>query len=179
MSLSRIRTTGAIVMAGVLLTGTSLLGHGALGLPQASAEADQQQSGAGVNPDGKVSATAPSDSESPELGAIGKARIEVAGKLRDATQRLYQEGEVNIAEYLNTQKRYDEVVAEVTVRTAADRVGYLQRRLATYKKIEDATRELLRRGHATQRDALTAELARLDAEYALVKARADARSSSK
>jgi len=179
MSPNKIKTTGAIVMAGVFVTGTSPLGHRALGLPQASAGAGKQQSGAGVAPDGKVSATAPSDFESPELGAIGKARIEVAGKLRDATERLYRGGEVSIVEYLNAQKRYDEVVADVMVRTAADRVRYLEHRVATHKKIEDATRELFRRAHVTERDALTAELARLDAEYALAKARADARSSSK
>jgi len=178
MFLGKIKMTVAIVMAGALVTGTVLLGRRASALPQASVDASKQQV-AGVNSDGKASATAPSGSESHELEAIGKVRIEVAAKLLDATQRLYRQGEVNIVEYLTAQKRYDEVVADVMVKTATDRVRYLGHQVATLKKIEDATRELSRRGQATPRDMLAAELARLDAEYALAKARVDARSSSK
>jgi outer membrane protein TolC len=169
---SKLKTTATILMAGALLSGTALLGHRAIGLPQAPAAAGKQQPRARVDPEGKPTAAAPTGFESPELEAIGKARIEVAAKLRDATQRLWQAGEINIVEYLTVVKRYDEIMADVMVKTDADRVRYLEHQIATLKQIEDGTRELFRRGQATQRDLLTAELARLDAEYSLAKAKA-------
>lgn len=118
----------------------------------------------------------PAGFESPNLEAIGKARIGIAAKLRDETKLLWQGGEINVVEYLNAEKRYGEVVADVTVKTEADRVRYLKHLIATLKKIEDATRELHRTSQATQRDILTAELARLDAEYVLAKANAQSHS---
>jgi RNA polymerase sigma factor (sigma-70 family) len=176
---SKFKTTAAILMAGALLSGTALLGHRAMGLPQAPAAAGKQQPRARVDTGGTPAATTPSGFESPELEAIGKARIEVAAKLRDATHGLWQAGEISLVEYLTVQKRYDEVVADVMVKTDADRVRYLEHQIATLKRIEDRTRELSSRGQTTQRDLLTAELARLDAEYALANAKARARGNSK
>jgi hypothetical protein len=176
---SKLKMTAPVVLGSALLCGTGLMGYRAMGLPQAPAAAGKQRPRAQVDPEGNPSVPAASGSESPELDAIGNARIGVAAKLRDAAQRLWQEGEINVVEYLTAQKRYDEVVADVTVKTDADRIRFLEREVTTLKQIEDATRELFRTGQAPQRDLLTAELARLDAEYALAKAKAKARGISK
>ena len=142
---SKLTTTAAILMAGALLTGTALLGHSAMGLPQAPAASGKQQPQARVDADGNRVAAAPSGSESTELDAIGKARIGVAAKLRDRVFRRWQAGEISIADYLTMQKRYDDVVADVTVKTDADRVRHLERQVATLMQIEDHTRTLHRR----------------------------------
>jgi RNA polymerase sigma factor (sigma-70 family) len=176
---NQLRMTAPVVLASALLCGTGLMGYRAMGLPQAPAAAGKQQPRAQIDPEGKPTVPASSGSESPELDAIGKARIEVATKLRNAAHRLWQAGEINVVEYLTVQKRFDEVVADVTVKTDADRVRFLEREVTTLKQIEDPTRELFRRGQVTQSDLLMVELARLDAEYALAKAKAKARGNSK
>ena len=168
---SKLKTTAVIVLAGALLSGTALSVRRAMGRPQAPTAAGKQQpqdrSDAGGNP----AAAVPSGSESPELEAVGKARIEVARKLRDAAESLWRGGEKSLVEYLTALKRCDEVVADVTVKTDADRVRFLERQVATLKQIELHTQQLYRTGQATQLDVFAAELARLDAEYALAKAR--------
>ena len=108
---------------------------------------------------------------STDLEAIGQARVAVAKKLRDASMTLWQQGEISITEYLLAQKRYDEVVAEVMVKTDADRIQFLERRVAGLKQLEEAGRKLYRSGMIRQSDVFSAELARLDAEYDLAKAR--------
>jgi hypothetical protein len=176
---SKLKTTATILMAGALLSGTALLGHRAMGLPQAPAAAGEQQPRARVDPEGKPAAVAPSGMGSPELEAIGKARIDVAAKLRDTTYQRWREGAISLVEYLTAQKRYDEVVTDVRVKTDADRLRYLEQQIATLKQIEARIRELFRAGQAPDRDVLAAELARLDAENALAKVKAKARSNSK
>jgi outer membrane protein TolC len=104
--------------------------------------------------------------------------MDLAQRMRDSAFRLYQEGEMSVVDYLAAQKRYDEVVADVTVKTDADRIRFLERQVATLKQIEDRTRELFRRAIVTQVDGDLAELARLDAEYALAKLRAKVRGRS-
>jgi outer membrane protein TolC len=92
---------------------------------------------------------------------------------------LQQVGEIGVVEYLTAQKRYDDVVADVMVKTDADRVRFLEREVSTFKQIEDGTRELFQKGLVTQGALLAAELTRLDAEYALAKAKAKARGNAK
>ncbi len=184
MFLTKMKVAAVVLMAsGIAVTGAFAVSQGRAGQAQAptekSPDAGKQQPGAGANPEGKPSAPAPPGSDSPELEAIGKARIEVATKMRDLVQRQYEQGTVDLLEYLAALKRYDEVVADVMVKTAADRVRYLERQVATLKKIEEVIQARFRAGNTTQYDLLAAELARLDAEYALAKARADARSRSK
>ena len=65
-------------------------------------------------------------------------------------------------------------MADVTVLTDADRVRFLELQVATLKQIEDRTRELFRGGSVTRHELLTTQLARLDAEYALAKVKANA-----
>jgi hypothetical protein len=176
---SKLKTTTSLVMAGALLSGTALLGHRAMGLQQGPAAGRKLQPGARGDRAGEPAGAPPRGVGSPEIEAIGKTRIEVATKLRDATRALWREGQTTLVELLTVQKHYDDVVADVMVKTDADRLRYLAQRVSTLKEIEDGTRELYRRNRAPQRDLLTAELARLDAEYALAKAKAEARGDSR
>ena len=168
---SKFKMIVPFVLGGALLCGTGLIGYRTMGRPQAAAAAGKQQPRAQVDREGKALVPLSSGSESPELDAIGKVRIAVAEKLRDAANQQWEKGEINVLEYLTAQKRYDEVVADVTVKTDADRVQFLERGVKTLKQYEDGMREHFRHGLVSQREVLTVELARLDAEYALAKAR--------
>jgi RNA polymerase sigma factor (sigma-70 family) len=179
MSFSNLKMTASVALASALLCGTGLMGYRAMGLPQAPAAAGIQRPRAQGDPKGKPTVPTSSSSESLELDAIGTARIAIAAKLRDAAHRLWQGGETNVGDYLTAQKRYDEVMADVMVKTDADRVRFLEREVTTLKQIEERMRELFRRGQCTERDLLTTELARLDADYALTKAKSKARGTSK
>ena len=95
---------------------------------QAPAAASEQQPASRTDPR-KPAAPASSHAESPELDAIGKARIGLATNC--AMRRIaVAKGEISIAEYLSVQKRYDEVVADVMVKTDADRIHFFERQLA-------------------------------------------------
>ena len=170
---SKLKLTAPVALASALLCGTGLMGYRAIGLSQGPEAAGKQRPRASADPKGKPIAPPASHTESSELNAIGKARIAVAMQLRDAAKQQWQGGEINVIEYLTTQKRYDEVVADVTVLTHADRVRFLELQVATLKQIEDRTRELFRRGSVNQHELLTTQLARLDAEYALAKVKSN------
>ncbi len=65
------------------------------------------------------------------------------------------------------------------MKTEADRIRFLERQVATLKQIEEAARKRFDSGQDHGEDVLTAELARLDAEYALAKAKRSAGTGSK
>ncbi len=176
---SKLKMIVPFVLGGALLCGTGLIGYRAMGRPQTPAAAGKQQPRAPVDPEGKPLAPLSTSFESPELDAIGKARMSVAETLRVAAYRQWQIGRISVSEYLTAQKSCDKVVADVTVKTDADRVQFLERVVKTLKQYEDVTRESFRKGMVQQFDVLTVELARLDGEYALAKAKLKARVSSK
>jgi RNA polymerase sigma factor (sigma-70 family) len=169
---TRLRTYAAIVLAGTLLSGAGLVGYRAIGRVQSPAAAAGQQSEGRSGPAGKPAPPTATGTASSELDAIGKARVEVARKLRDTAERLWRSGEKSLVDYLTAMKRYDEVVADVGVKTEADRIRFLERQVVTLKQIEEAVRKQFDIGQVTQTDVLTAELARLDAEYALAMTKA-------
>jgi RNA polymerase sigma factor (sigma-70 family) len=169
---TRLRTSAAIVLAGTLLSGAGLVGYRAMGRVQAPAAPAGQQPDGRAGPAGKPAAPTATGTAFSELDAIGKARVEVARKLRDAAERQWRVGERSLGDYLTAMKRYDEVVADVVVRTESDRIRFLERQVATLKQIEEAIRKRYDSGQVTQTDVLTAELARLDAEYAVAIAKA-------
>jgi RNA polymerase sigma factor (sigma-70 family) len=176
---SKLKTTAAAAFACALICSTGLMGYRAMGRHQLSETAAKQQRRDPIQTDAKQATQVASGGESPELTALGNARIEVARKMRDAAERLWREGERSLVDYLAAQKRYDEVVADVTVKTDADRLRFLERQVDTLRRIEDHSRRLYRASQAPQLDVLTAELARLDAEYALAKLKAKVRSDGK
>jgi RNA polymerase sigma factor (sigma-70 family) len=174
---SKVKTTAAVAMTGALLCGTGVLGYRAMGRQQVSPSG---QSGTKrERSDVTRSAAPPSDPESAELVALGKARIELAERIRNSVFTLFKEGEATVGDYLAAQKRYDEVVAEVMITTDADRVRFLERQVAGLKQVEDHVRQLFDRGQVQRFDADRAKLARLDAEYALAKAKAKVISNAK
>jgi RNA polymerase sigma factor (sigma-70 family) len=168
---SKLKTTAVAALTCTLFCSTGLMVYRAMGRPQLSEPAAKQQRRDSVQADAKQAVQVASGAESPELTALGNARLEVARKMRDIAEKLWREGERSLVDYLAAQKRYDEVAADVTVKTEADRLRFLERQVETLKRIEEYTRRFYRAGQAPQLDVLTAELARLDAEYALAKAR--------
>ena len=88
-------------------------------------------------------------------------------------------GELDVAEYLAMQKRYAEAVADATATAEADRMGLLGGEFATLEEVEDTTGELIRKGEAGVLDLLTGELARLEVEYALARAKGGGPKDSK
>jgi hypothetical protein len=86
---------------------------------------------------------------------------------------LYQiDPTTRFGEVLAAQNRYDEVVAEVLVKTDTDRVRFLEHRLATLKRIEQYVTDLSKAGGLRQPEVLAVELYRLEAEERLDKTRA-------
>jgi hypothetical protein len=168
---SKLKTTAAAALACALLCSTGLMGYRAMGRHQLSEPAAKQQHRDSAQPEVREATQVTSGAEPPELTALGNARIEVARRMRDAAERLWRAGERSLLDYLAAQKRYDEVVADVMVKTDAERLRFLERQVDTLKRIEEYSRRLYREGQAPQLDVLTAELARLDAEYALAKAK--------
>jgi Outer membrane efflux protein len=176
---SKLKTNAAIVLAGALLSGTAVMGHRAMGRAQAPKAAARQQTEKQAQPGENSAVPASSGVESSDLDAIGKARIEVAQQMRDGAESLWRNGEISLGQYLTLQKRYDEAVADVTVKTDADRVRFLERQVALFKQIEEAARKQYDRGQVPLFDMHAAKLSRLDAEYALAKAKVKAGSTLK
>jgi hypothetical protein len=176
---NKLKTHVAIVLAGALLCGTALVSHRAMGRAQAPAPAAGEQPAEPNRPAGKQSTTVLSDLELPDLAALTRNRLRVAQELRDTAAKLYREGETSLVDYLTWQKRYDDIVAEVTVKTDADRLRFLEHRVALLKQIEDTTRKGHASGSARTFDVLVAELARLDAEEALAQTVAKSRGRAK
>jgi hypothetical protein len=176
---SRLKLTATAALACALLCGTGLVSYRAMGRLQAPEPAAGRQRTDSARLDVKQAPPVAAGAEAPELAAIGNARMEVARRMRDAAELLWRNGERTLMDYLAVQKRYDEVVANVTVKTEADRIRFLERQVDTLKRIEEQTRRSYRTGQVSQLDVLTAELARLDAEYALAKAKVKAGPAAK
>ena len=174
----KLKLTMAIGVAAVLLSGTGLIGYRAVGCVQAPATAARQQPKDSGRPQGKPAAPAPAAAPSAELETIGRARIAVAKKLRPHVQAVSRRRDRH-HRVSDAQQHYDEVVADVMVKTDADRVRYLESRVAGLKQLEDRAGKMHASGMIRESDVLTLELARLDAEYALVKAKLKTATESK
>ena len=168
---SKLRTTAALGVAGVLLCGTGMMGYRAMGRQQVPTSAPGQQPTKEEGPAATRTLAAPSEVESPELVELGRARVEVARKLHDAAFRLWQAGEIRTRDYLDAQKRFNDVVAEVNVKTDADRVRFFESLVAGSRQIEARIRQLHSKDQVTLSDMHMVELSRLDAEYGLAKAK--------
>ncbi len=80
----KLKPTMAIGLAAILLSGTGLVGYRAVGRAQAPADSARTPRKNSGRPQGKPAAPASAAAPSAELEAIGRARIAVAKKLRDA-----------------------------------------------------------------------------------------------
>ncbi len=108
------------------------------------------------------------------LSPTAKARLDVAKKVRVQTLEWYRVDPTRwgFTEVLTWQNRYGEVVGEVLVKSDADRVRFLEHRVATLKRIEQFIREVFKNGQVSPLDVSAAELCRLEAEDRLEQARA-------
>ena len=168
---SKLKMTVAIGLAGVLLCVTGVMGYRAMGRQQVPTSAPNKQPTRHEGPAATRIVAAPSEVDSPELVELGRARVELARKLHNAAFRLWQAGEIRTKDYLEAQKRFNDVVAEVNVKTDADRIRFFESLVAGSRQIEDRIRQLHSKGQVTLSDMHMVELSRLDAEYGLAKAR--------
>jgi len=170
---NKLKVITAGILVGGLCTGTALLAYWPAGLHQGRSPTPQAEApakdGAGASPRPIVPDSAGTQSLSPNA----KARLDVAKKLRD---QMYESLQVDptrgFTEFLRWQNRYYEVVDEVLVKSDADRVRFLEHRVATLKRTENFVRELFKRGGVRRTDVLATELDRLEALDRLEKARA-------
>jgi RNA polymerase sigma factor (sigma-70 family) len=166
---NKLKLIATVMLTGSMITGTVLLGHRAMGIPQAAAPDDgKKRSTTAGKPEADLDFAAFSGRES--LSPALKARIEVAKELRDNMFRLWQEGELRLAEYLAWQRRYEDVVAEAVTNDRA-RVQFLERRVSGTRQLEKMVAELYQKGQVSKVETLMVKLERLEAEDALGKAK--------
>jgi RNA polymerase sigma factor (sigma-70 family) len=159
---SRVKVALPVVLASALVCGTGVVGYRALGRSQVG-EAGTKK-GARVDAREKPSVRDLSVAKTPELVALGKARVEVAKELKDVALRLMQNGRVEVAEYLRAEIRYYQILAEVE---PEDSVRHLTAAVEGFKKVEDMVRVRFANGQVSTLSVLEVKLSRLDAEYAL------------
>ena len=171
MFMSKLKLVLAVGFAsGILVAGTALVARGAIGHPLAAlALVIPQPQNQGKLPAGEA---VPARSSPESLSATARARLDVARRIRDNMYKLYQGGEVDERSYLNAQRRYDEVVDAVAVKSDADRVRFGQVRLDGLKRTEQSVRKQHAQGDKSMNDLLAVELDRLDAEDAFARAKA-------
>jgi RNA polymerase sigma factor (sigma-70 family) len=171
MFMSKLKLVLAVGFAsGVLVAGTALVGHRALGhVQEAPEELKPQPPNQGGLPAGQA---VPAQDSLQPLSAIAKARLDVARRIRDNTYKLYEAGMVDELAELNAQRRYDEVVDAVAVKSDADRVRFGQVRLDGLKRTEQFVRKQHAQGEKSTNDLLAVELDRLEAEDAFARAKA-------
>jgi hypothetical protein len=161
MFLSKLKIAAPVVLAGAMVFGTGLAGYRALGRPQAT----EKGKSTAVAKEGEVSRPA----DGPKgLAAIGKARLEIAKQLRDATFKRWELGNIGVSELLPVQKRYTEITLEVLPIEGGGRVKFLEAEIKAFRDLEALVKPLYERGQIQERDLLMLELARLDDEYALI-----------
>jgi hypothetical protein len=171
MFFSKLKVITAGVLAFGLVAGTALLASRSAGQEQGLSPAPQSE----APPRGRAKANpnASASSGAQSLSSTAKARLDVARKLRDSMYELFRiDPNANLREFLSWQNRYGEVVGEVLVKTGADRVRFLEHRLAVLKRTEEFVKDLRKNGFAGSPGVLVAELYRLEAEDRLEKARA-------
>ena len=108
-----------------------------------------------------------------ELTRIGLARLDVARKLRDEVYfEFVQDQRRPFTEFLACQNRYYDVMGDVLVTSDADRLKFLEHRLAKVKRLEEFVREMIQgKPRFTPADLFAAELDRLEVEDQLLKLR--------
>jgi hypothetical protein len=176
---NKLKVMTAGILAGGLFAGTALLAYWSAGLQQSRSPAPQSEAPAKDGAGGKPRPIVPASAGAQSLSPNAKARLDVARKLRDQMYKLWQVDPSRsfTAEILPWQNRYDEVVDEVLVKTDADRVRFLEHRVATLKRIEHFVKEVFKNTRVNPADVLAAELYRLEAEDRLEKARAQVEAS--
>jgi RNA polymerase sigma factor (sigma-70 family) len=170
--MSKLKLILAIVLTGgVMIGGTTLVGHRAMRRPQAAPRDAKTQAENQVRPQADPTEAVQRGPE--HLSPLTRARIEVARKLRDNMFKLYSAGEADLGAYLSAQRRFDDVIGAVAAKSSdTDRVHSHEVRVEGLKHLERFVREAHGKGEKSQNEVLTVELDRLDAEEELAKAKA-------
>jgi RNA polymerase sigma factor (sigma-70 family) len=171
MFVSKLKLVAAVGLAGgVLIFGSVLIGHGAMGRAQLATAAVKteplNQAGVQVQPAGAI----PPDAE--PLSPSAQARLWAAKMLRDSMMRRFTDGEIDAIAYLQAQRRYNDVVIDVGVKTVADQVRVQEVLVRGLKSIENVAGAMRAAGRGHDIDRLVIESERLEAEEALARARA-------
>jgi hypothetical protein len=168
---SKLKLVTAVALAGgVLIGGAALVGRGAMSRAQVAPTAVKHQPGKMNRIQEEPGAVAPLGTDA--LSERDGARLDIARKVRDTMFTLYREGEATLANYLNAQRHLDDVESDVLIKTPADRVRFQEGRVTRLKELEHYVAGEVRAGQATSIDKLLRESERLEAEAALVKAKA-------
>ena len=170
---SKIKLILALVLTGgVMIGGTALVGNRVVRFARAAPRACAKTQSESPSRTSRGARTLPGQPDPEPLSSIAKSRLDLAKRLRDTAYILFQEGESDLATYLTAQRRYDDVVGAVTVKSNRDCVRFNEARVAGWERVTDVVRELRGKGQKTESDVLAVELERLEAEDALAKAKA-------
>jgi RNA polymerase sigma factor (sigma-70 family) len=170
---SKLKLIIAGILAGGLFAGTALLAFWSADLQQGQSPAVTAETPAKDRAEAKPRPIAQASAGAQSLSSNAMARLDVAKKLRDKTYERWRiDPNASFSDVLSRQNRFYDVVGEVLVKTDADRVRFLEHRVATLKRIEQFVRELFKNKFLGSIDVLAVELDRLEAEDRLEKARA-------
>ncbi len=174
---NKVKLVSGVVLAAGLVGGTALLASWPAGEeegPLAVQQAEEKEKKIADGEPGRAGSGAREGSASAGLTRIGLARLDVAKKLRDEEYRRFVgDGHRTFMEFLAWHNRYYDVMGEVLVTSDADRLKFLEHRMAKFKRLEDFIREMLKgENKFGGSDLLAVELDRLDVEYQLMKLRA-------
>ena len=173
---NKVRLVCGVILAASLVGGTALLAYWPAGEEEGPLAVQKAEEKENKIADGKPGQAGPGTNEggaSRELTGIGLARLDVAKKLRDeAYTRFVGNGHQTFTEFLAWHNRYYDVMGDVLVTSDADRLKFLEHRLAKFKQWENFVREMIKgENKFGGADLLAVELDRLDVEYQLTKLR--------
>ena len=179
---NKVKLVSGVILAAGLLGGTALLASWPAGDQEGGLPVQKAEDIAKKVVDGKTDRAVPGTRDGgPSQGVSrnGIDRLHVAKKLRDEAYELFVGNPKSpFTEFLRWQNRYYDVVGDVLVKTDADRVKFLEHRLAIFKRLESFIPEMMKGENRFQGMDLDAvELDRLEIEDRLEKSRETLRAS--
>jgi hypothetical protein len=105
------------------------------------------------------------------LQAKQRTRLDLAKKIRDLTLQNFRGGDSSAAEYLQWEKRYHEIAADLA-QNDSERLRAFEAGVGSMKQIEAIAGTLYKGGQIKQSDVLVVEIERVEAEIALEKFKA-------
>ncbi len=178
----KVKVVSGVILAAGLVGGTALLASWPAGDQEGGLPLQKADDATKKPADGKADeagAGTPDGGPALRLSRNGMARLDVAKKLRDETYELFVGNPKRpFTEFLGWQNRYYDVVGDVLVNTDADRVKFLEHRLAIFKRLEEFIGEMMKGENRFQgMDLHAVKLDRLEIEDRLEKSRATLRAS--
>ena len=179
---NKVKLVSGVILAAGFVGGTALLASWPAGEQEARPPVQKAEDATRKPADAQTDRAVPGTRDggrSQGLSRNGMARLHVAKKLRDQSYELFVGNPKRpFTEFLGWQNRYYDVVGDVLVNTDADRVKFLEHRLAIFKRLEGFIGEMMKGENRFQGLDLDAvELDRLEIEDRLEKSRATLRAS--